>query len=772
MTQPAAEKCPESAGLAGDVLGRAGLTGDDPVMTRTRPTAAALRRILRSPLRASTTAALSGALTGVLALSGALVLLAPSGAGAQPLAARSASPGHDGGPNTYLSAPPNPFAARAKVRHLAKRPKPPPTRGTVTGQVTGPNGTPIANALVTGIRFSDLGLPVDLTQEKRVLARTDGHGAFTLKQLREPYLIRVCSESVSSGGGGHRAARAGVRSGECDQESSKRFTPSYLGPDGNFNSWMRHTRFFQPQAHRSLGRIVVQPPAVVTGTWKDGADRTLNLTRIDGSVAATTLTDDKGGYRFEVAPGPYRIEADRDEGLHTDSTVPGYLSRRLLLRAGRTVHDTFRTRHAGIVRGLVSSNGTPLPDQFLAILDKDGNFAAGVVTNEIGRYVVSSLKPGAYTVTTSYAGSAYVPKSQLVAVAQKTVATADLALDPGRTVTFSASDVVYPGANGSVDAELRNADGRVVKVFQGNPLLEPGGNVTFSGLPLSTYTLYVRRSALPSDGPVQTEFPWAGVPVDLVSNTTLNLGPVLLSQPTMNLTGTLPHGGQLKLTPVPEDSWLRPSHIDGDQATPMALNWTVQETGGQYVARGLVPGTYAAAVTTARRERDDQPSTTGANLATTHSTVLVAGPTPTAAFTAPKGAKVRGVMRYAGSGRPVIAPFGFRIFDKGDQSWLFPTVSDKQKYGKPFHVELLHAGKVAGRLLDLDALYGEHPDVLIPDNLVSSARNEPGTPYWFTARKNGIDLTAGETTDVGVVSIKIHGVVGIRAVLHGGGRTG
>ena len=71
----------------------------------------------------------------------------------------------------------------------------------------------------------------------------------------------------------------------------------------------------------------------------------------------------------------------------------------------------------------------------------------------------------------------------------------------------------------------------------------------------------------------------------------------------------------------------------------------------------------------------------------------VNGPTPTAAFTAPKGAKVRGVMRYDRGNRPVIAPFGFWILDQGDQSWLFPTVSDKQKYGKPFRVERLHAGK-------------------------------------------------------------------------------
>jgi hypothetical protein len=127
-------------------------------------------------------------------------------------------------------------------------------------------------------------------------------------------------------------------------------------------------------------------------------------------------------------------------------------------------------------------------------------------------------------------------------------------------------------------------------------------------------------------------------------------------------------------------------------------------------------------------------------------------------------------MRYAASNRPVIAPFGLRVLDQGDQSWLFPTVSDKQKYGKSFRVERLHAGKAGARLLDLEALYGEHPDVLIPDNLVSSARNEPGTPYWFTARKHGITLTEGGTVDLGVVKLVIHGVNGVRAVIGHGGR--
>jgi protocatechuate 3,4-dioxygenase beta subunit len=707
------------------------------------------------------------ATTLTLALAGAALLLPHAGAAAEPATAHVRVKG--GGAATYVSTPPDPYAARRPQRHVDRRPKPPPTKGTVTGQVTGPDGTPIAHALVTGIRFSDLGLPVDLSEEKRVLARTDRSGHFTLAQLREPYLVRVCSESVSSGGG-HRAQR----SGECDQESTKRFTPSYVGPDGTLPSWMRHTRFFRPvQPRRDLGRIVVQPPAVVAGTWKgDGAGRVLNLVRTDGSVAASTVTDRKGGYRFEVAPGPYRVEADRDEGLHTASTVPGFLSKRLLLRAGHTVRVSFKTRHAGIIRGLVTSGGAPVPGEFLAVLDKNGAFAAGVVTNAIGRYVITSLEPGAYTVSTSYSTSAYLPTFVRVPVTAKTVATADLHLAAGRSVSFAPADVVFPGANGSVDAELRNADGHVVKVFQGDPSALPGGVVTFTGLPIGTYSLYVRRSEVPSDGPVQTEFPWAAAAVDLVANTNLPLGTLPLANPTMNLTGTLPRGGQVKITAIPEDSWLQPAFVDGDQATPMALSWTEHSTDGHYTVRGIVPGTYTTAVTTARKERQDSPSTTGANLAATHSAITVSGPTPTAAFTAPVGATVRGRMRYAGTHRPVIAPFGFRVLDRGVQSWLFPTVSDQQRYARPFRVEMLHAGKAGGRLFDLEALYGEHPDVLIPDNLVSSVRDEPGTPYWFSAREQGIRLTEGGTVNLGVVKVKIHGVNGVRAVLGFGGREG
>ena len=149
-----------------------------------------------------------------LALAGTVLVLAPHASEAQPRAAP-----RDGrrrlAQHVLQRAARPPRAERPEPTTHASRPKPPRTKGTITGQVVGPNGTPIPHALVTGIRFSDLGLPVDLTEEKRVVARTNGSGRFTLKQLREPYLVRVCSESRSGGGGGHRAkAQRGVRPGE------------------------------------------------------------------------------------------------------------------------------------------------------------------------------------------------------------------------------------------------------------------------------------------------------------------------------------------------------------------------------------------------------------------------------------------------------------------------------------------------------------------------------------------------------------------------------
>ena len=191
----------------------------------------------------------------------------------------------------------------------------------------------------------------------------------------------------------------------------------------------------------------------------------------------------------------------------------------------------------------------------------------------------------------------------------------------------------------------------------------------------------------------------------------------------------------------------------------MALVWTERATSaGTYTSHGLVPGFYSVLQTTSYRDRGNKGTATGGNVATTLHSLTVSGNAPKATFAAPEGAVLKGRMQYA-NGNPVIAPIGLRGYDDGAQSWLMPTVTSPQKFGKPFKLERLHKGNVVARLLDLEGLYGEHPDVLIPDTLVDSALlAEPGTPYWFTAKPVKVKLKKGQVVDTGVIKVLVRGL--------------
>jgi len=675
-------------------------------------------------------------------------LAAPSPtAGAAPAAPVGAPPAAESRTwdATYYSSPPRLAEPTADAGAPADRgaPQPPPTSGFVTGRVVGPGGKPVKQALVYGVRYSDLGLPVDFSEEERVVTRTAANGFFRLRQLTERYLVRICA-----------AEAGGV---ECSTDPVvKSFAPSYVGPDGTTVSWLRQTSMFPPRKpSRSIGEITVKASAVLAGTFRGGENQAVYLLRGDDSIADRAFTDEKGRYRFEVAGGTYRVEVDKDPGLRNDFTVPGFRSGKLKLKPGKIRHLSFRTRHAGVVRGTVSAGGSPVPDVFLAILDENEKFAAGVVTDAAGQYAVTSLEPGDYTIRTSVGFSDYVSQTKPVTLEQTVPKTVDLALDTGATVRFTSQ----PGS-GAIAAELRNQAGRVMKVYQGYPADEPGGQVVFRGLPPAKYDLYVRRAAFPFAPPEETNFPWAQrTNLDVLAGSDTNLGPIALDQASISLTGRINKGSQVKITALPQDPWLREAHEVGDQVTPLAFLWTeVARRGGGYTVHGMVPGTYSVLHTTSYRDRGDKGTAHGGNVATTVHSVTVAGAT-TADFVAPKGAIVIGRMRYASNNLPVIAPIGFRVRDSGAQSWLFPTVSGKQQFGKGFRVERLHKGDAVGRLLDLDALYAEHPDTLIPDTLVSSARlAEAGTPYWLTAKTKRFVLKRNQLLDLGVVKVLLRGL--------------
>jgi hypothetical protein len=115
-------------------------------------------------------------------------------------------------------------------------------------------------------------------------------------------------------------------------------------------------------------------------------------------------------------------------------------------------------------------------------------------------------------------------------------------------------------------------------------------------------------------------------------------------------------------------------------------------------------------------------------------------------------------MRYARNHRPLIAPVGYQVLDRGDQSWLFPTVSSPQRYANGFRVDRLHRGRAVARLLDLQALLekSEETSTAVPQTLLASAPTaEWGTPYWLQSRPRRIRILPGQVTDVGWVDVKL-----------------
>jgi hypothetical protein len=691
------------------------------------------------PPRRTVTTVLAAVLLAAATLTPGPALAAPSPVG------RTAEPSVPGG---YLSAPPRVGARNPASKPPTRRavdPPQAPTRGHVTGRVLAPSGKPLAGLLVQGVRFNDLGPGIDFSEESPVIARTGADGRFRLRQLRERYLIRVCDAAAGDD--------------QCGSDAAPdRYAPTYAGPDGVSSSWVTQTRLFTPRAPtRAVPTITLRRYAVLRGTFTGGAGRTVRLLRGNGTEAATARTDGRGHFRFRVVPGRYRVEADRHEGLKTVATVPGFRSRLLTLRAFAPTALTFETKPAAVVSGLVTESGRPLGDELVVITDAEGRFAAGAPTDENGRYVVESLRPGSYRVALSSAFSRFMPLSRSVSLSAAAPTRADLETTRGGAVSLS---VVDPGGDGTVDLEIRTEDGLVAKMFQGRPADEADGTVAFGGLRPGRYDVLVRRAlADPFSDDEQTDFPWASRSVTVTEGRLTRLGAVALDRPTLNLSGSLPKGSEVKITPVPLDAFLRPAYVDGPTVTSMALNWTeLADSAGRYTSRGLVPGRYAVAVTTSLLNPEDGPSTYGANIAATHHGLTVDTTSTTASFAAPVGAVVRGVLRYAGTRRPLIAPVGYAVADRGDQSTLFPTISGSQRYGQGFRVDRLHSGPVTGHLLDIVALrdQAEENSILVPDVLLRSAPiAEARTPYWLTAKPMKARVTSGKVTDLGTVRVKV-----------------
>ncbi|WP_024800308.1 MFS transporter [Nocardia sp. BMG51109] len=165
-----------------------------------------------------------------------------------------------------------------------------------------------------------------------------------------------------------------------------------------------HRPVAQPvTVHADPQRLNLTMPASgeVSGVVRraDGAgplgEATVTLTDPDGEVVGTAITTDDGRYACgAVAPGSYTLVAvaERMRPHAATLTVPesGALRFDIDLEAEATA----------VLAGSAQADGRVVPDAQVTVLDADGGLIASARTDADGRYQVSDLPEGRYTVVT------------------------------------------------------------------------------------------------------------------------------------------------------------------------------------------------------------------------------------------------------------------------------------------------------------------------------------------------------------------------------------
>jgi EmrB/QacA subfamily drug resistance transporter len=175
----------------------------------------------------------------------------------------------------------------------------------------------------------------------------------------------------------------------------------------------------------------------VTGVVRDAgrgtplANATVTLTDDRGDVTGAHITQDDGVYRFHgVGAGNYTLVAS---GPHyrpvaVTLTVPD---------SGQLRHDVELSSAVLLAGTARNERGDIVPDARITVLDAEGNVAAVTRTDEAGRYLVSDLPEGNYTVV----ASGYPPATSQVDIAGGADAVHDVRLGYEQALNdFAPSD--------------------------------------------------------------------------------------------------------------------------------------------------------------------------------------------------------------------------------------------------------------------------------------------------------------------------------------------
>jgi len=156
-----------------------------------------------------------------------------------------------------------------------------------------------------------------------------------------------------------------------------------------------------------------------TGTAIGRSDALVTLTDATGQVVGSTRSRHDGGYSFEqLTAGCYVLTAQSGQHrpLARSIEVPesGALACDLVLTGGG--------RLAGTV--LAASDGRPVREARVTLVDSDGQVVAGTTTGDEGGYLFADLGAGRYILT----AAGYAPVAVEVAVEEDAVSTAPVRL--------------------------------------------------------------------------------------------------------------------------------------------------------------------------------------------------------------------------------------------------------------------------------------------------------------------------------------------------------
>lgn len=572
--------------------------------------------------------------------------------------------------------------------------------GWVTGVVVDTSGNPVEGALVNVLsarEIPDLEI-LDSSTDRR--AYTDADGRFRVRQDARGFLVQVCDH--------HPDAPT-----SCTSPSEAAHLMRYVGPDGQFDSWVPHTdRYDATPTDLEIGTVEVQDPARIEGTLEGATSESIQLMRLNDTVAWNGQTDQDGDFAFEgLAPGTYYVKAGgfgslpwKSEEVTIDADHPGL------------VHGSLDDGVTLTGRAFEEATGEPARRTQIFLTHGNGELIASLSTTRRGTFRFTGLTPGDYRVGKLREGGALIPHMERLTVTEEDEqVTVPVPLVRGASATFRLR-----GTTGRVDNELRTASG---KVLYPN-LIREDGTATYPGLRRGTYTLVAKDDT----GYGLTTFRVRGT-------RDYDLGRLRLDKPLLTLRGrTAPYATVEVNTseicpPDAPEKWNAFQEVESADAS------------GRYVIHGLVPGDKWTVAAHGYRH----------NYAPIcHEDVKIWS---SRRYDVPLavGRILTGRLVYAGTDLPVITNVGYEVtYPAGlatNPTPERPARSRTRGTSGEFTITQLSEGPATGGLattpLDIDPKLWVHMPY------------QPGTPYWLEASQQ--DLAIDDDIDLGNVELVLHG---------------